>query len=131
MNRLVKFSGILSVGMLLAACQDTGAKDANGENASSDKNSQESAEPSAVAVEGIADHYHTGDEVELAAVPEEETELTSWQWYIKEDEASDWETVAGMTSTSSLEKQQSAGCKLKQSYWMKTMKQLQNQNQLK
>lgn len=98
MNRLVKFSGILSVGMLLAACQDTGAKDANGENASSDKNSQESAEPSAVAVEGIADHYHTGDEVELTAVPEEETELTSWQWYIKEDEASDWETVAGMTS---------------------------------
>lgn len=95
---MVKVSGIVSAGLLLAACQNTAATDANDENVASEETSQDSAAPSAVAVEGVADHYHTGDELELTAVPDEDTDLTSWQWYIKEDEASDWEALAGMTS---------------------------------
>lgn len=98
MNRFVRVSGIVSVGLLLAACQDTGATDTIEENAASENSDQESSAPSTVAVKGMADHYHTSDEVELTAVSGEETHLTSWQWYIKEDEASDWEAVVGMTS---------------------------------
>lgn len=98
MNRFVSFSGIVSVGLLLAACQDTGATDTNEENAASESSNQENSTPSTVAIEGVADHYHTGEEVELTAVPDEDTTLVNWQWYIKKDKVSDWEAVAGMTS---------------------------------
>lgn len=57
--------------------------------------SQEKA--TSISIEGLAEHYHTGDEIELVASIEGETE-GSWQWYIKDSEASEWEPVAGLTS---------------------------------
>ncbi|WP_080147137.1 ZinT family metal-binding protein [Marinilactibacillus piezotolerans] len=98
MNKLVKFSGMLSVGLLLAACQDTASTETGSEAEATEESSQASAVPSEITVKGVAEHYHTGDEVELTAVPDVETDLSNWQWYIKEDEASDWEAVAGLTS---------------------------------
>lgn len=57
-----------------------------------------------IRIEGLKDHYHTGDEVELTALLEEATDAesvdteVSWQWYIRADDQADWQAVHGLTS---------------------------------
>lgn len=90
-------SGIVSIGILLAACQDNTSADSPDQ--SNEAQTEESeATPSSVAIEGLAHHYHTGDEIELTAVPDTEASSNNWQWYMKAADASDWSPVAGLTS---------------------------------
>lgn len=102
--------GLLLLSLTLVACQSTE------ETASSNADEQEAAEtdateeqehehaegeetnheaPEEVTVEGIADHYHTGDAVELTAVLEEDAESDHWHWYSRENSSAEWETVSG------------------------------------
>ncbi|MEK5058473.1 Mn2+/Zn2+ ABC transporter substrate-binding protein [Paenibacillus sp. FSL H7-0326] len=46
-----------------------------------------------ISIVGLADHYHTGDVVTLAAEMNEETEFKSWNWFIREDADHEWEAV--------------------------------------
>ncbi|MCM3127969.1 metal ABC transporter solute-binding protein, Zn/Mn family [Paenibacillus provencensis] len=46
-----------------------------------------------ITIVGLADHYHTGDVVTLAAELNEETDYERWKWFIREDADQDWEAV--------------------------------------
>ena len=49
--------------------------------------------PEDVTILGLADHYHTGDVIELTANFEEETEFEHWHWYTREPGEQEWVTV--------------------------------------
>ncbi|GGB48395.1 hypothetical protein GCM10011409_27400 [Lentibacillus populi] len=51
-----------------------------------------------IAIEGLQDHYHTGDTIELTASPKEESGHNHWHWYILNPDAKDWETVSDQLS---------------------------------
>ncbi|GIN70216.1 hypothetical protein J14TS2_06910 [Bacillus sp. J14TS2] len=46
-----------------------------------------------VEIVGLADHYHTGDIVSLAAELDEETDYDHWHWFMREDADQEWEAV--------------------------------------
>ncbi|MFD1065188.1 hypothetical protein [Oceanobacillus locisalsi] len=48
--------------------------------------------PENIEIEGLSDHYHTGDVFKLEAVTEEEG-LDHWHWYIRDSSDEEW-TVA-------------------------------------
>ncbi|GIO19878.1 hypothetical protein J18TS1_29780 [Oceanobacillus oncorhynchi subsp. incaldanensis] len=48
--------------------------------------------PENIEIEGLSDHYHTGDVFKLEAVTEEE-DLDHWHWYIRDSAEEEW-TVA-------------------------------------
>lgn len=52
---------------------------------------------SSISVEGLAEHYHTGDEIQLVAQAEEGAQ-GSWQWYIRDNADADWTAVDGLTT---------------------------------
>ncbi|EZH65621.1 hypothetical protein DH09_15075 [Bacillaceae bacterium JMAK1] len=49
--------------------------------------------PEDVDIEGLADHYHTGDNVELIADYDDDTNYDHWHWYTRDDDHAEWETV--------------------------------------
>ncbi|ARQ69126.1 choice-of-anchor M domain-containing protein [Streptomyces marincola] len=51
--------------------------------------------PTGLSIDGLADHYHTGDTVELTAVPDAETDLDHYHWYTRESSSGGWEVVDG------------------------------------
>ncbi|WP_208560456.1 ZinT family metal-binding protein [Marinilactibacillus kalidii] len=110
MYKGIKVSGIVSMGLLLAACQETSADDTN------EQQIQEQAVPSTLEVKGMANHYHTGDEIELTAKADEELAAGNLQWYIKGVEASDWTEVSGMTSADFSREATESGLQIKVAY---------------
>ncbi|MFS0659582.1 zinc ABC transporter substrate-binding protein [Niallia alba] len=46
-----------------------------------------------VTVNGVSDHYHTGDLIELTAELEEEVDYDHWHWYTRESADKEWVTV--------------------------------------
>ncbi|WP_208560455.1 metal ABC transporter solute-binding protein, Zn/Mn family [Marinilactibacillus kalidii] len=52
-----------------------------------------------VMIEGASGHYHTGDMIELSAQVADNEALSSWQWFTREDDQADWETVSDATSS--------------------------------
>lgn len=88
---LFSFSLLLLVSLFLTACQGT-------EDEKEDKKGEEASEqqaPESIKMEGIANHYHTGDKIELTAVLDEETEADHWHWYSRESAKDEWEVVSG------------------------------------
>ncbi|MCC5894281.1 MAG: hypothetical protein JJU16_02335 [Alkalibacterium sp.] len=51
-----------------------------------------------IIIEGMGEHYHTGELVELTAVPSEDTEYDDWHWYTRADENAEWEMISGQNS---------------------------------
>ncbi|UED86419.1 choice-of-anchor M domain-containing protein [Streptomyces profundus] len=51
--------------------------------------------PTGLSIEGLSDHYHTGDAVELTAVPDATTDLDHYHWYSRDSAAADWEAAEG------------------------------------
>lgn len=52
----------------------------------------------AITVNGVADHYHTGDVVSLVAETEEDVDFDHWHWFMRTDENQEWEAVSGQES---------------------------------
>ncbi|MDX8046509.1 zinc ABC transporter substrate-binding protein [Gracilibacillus sp. S3-1-1] len=48
-----------------------------------------------LVIHGVADHYHTGDIIELTAELAEEVDYDHWHWYTRASEDDEWETVSG------------------------------------
>ncbi|GAF66976.1 metal ABC transporter metal-binding protein [Bacillus sp. TS-2] len=46
-----------------------------------------------ISIEGVAHHYHTGDEVNLTASIEEDEGYDHWHWYAREPGEEEWEVV--------------------------------------
>lgn len=75
------------------ACQ--GVKEETAAGNQSEEEETEVHTSGEIDIEGVADHYHTGDTIELAAVPSDEVDYDHWQWHTKEGEHSDWEVASG------------------------------------
>lgn len=103
---LIGLSSLLVLSTYLTACQGTkdeeqvnGIEEGESEvhtdedHAHGDTNDFEA--PESIEIEGVADHYHTGDAIELTAVLDEETEYDHWHWYSRESADEEWEVVSG------------------------------------
>ncbi|WP_368654302.1 zinc ABC transporter substrate-binding protein [Ornithinibacillus sp. 4-3] len=51
-----------------------------------------------VEIDGLADHYHTGDEIHLTATPTEATDHDHWHWFTLDPDAEEWEVVEGQST---------------------------------
>ena len=91
-KKLRQYIGLVAVSILLVACGEQVASDQESQSSMSDL-AAENYEKQTIEINGIADHYHTGDPVELSALPEKETETTQWQWYTRENEESEWKEI--------------------------------------
>lgn len=49
--------------------------------------------PENIQIEGLSDHYHTGDVFKLTAELKEETDLNHWHWYIRDTSEDEWQAV--------------------------------------
>ncbi|WP_440897491.1 ZinT family metal-binding protein [Amphibacillus sp. Q70] len=86
---------LLALSIFLVACQnsDEGAvTDQTGEDEEQEMDIHSSEE---IDIEGVADHYHTGDTIELTAILSGDVAYDHWHWYMREDDQSEWEVVSG------------------------------------
>lgn len=49
----------------------------------------------AINIEGLADHYHTGDTIQLTAKHSEGSEHDHWHWFTLDPNSEEWEEVDG------------------------------------
>ncbi|WP_337017237.1 metal ABC transporter solute-binding protein, Zn/Mn family [Oceanobacillus massiliensis] len=54
---------------------------------------EEAENHESIKIEGLSDHYHSDDAVQLTAVLSEETTHEHWHWYTLEPNETEWETV--------------------------------------
>ena len=106
---MMEWSSLTAIIFLLVGCQTTGSD--GGESANAEPQATEEVEesehehgnednaPEDVIITGLADHYHTGDTIELTAELEEDTEYDHWHWYIREDHDDEWEAVPDLGGT--------------------------------
>lgn len=99
---LLRWSALLSIGLVLTACQQEETEEVSGEE--TDLETQEETESSedtsfSIEIDGLGDHYHTGDEVELEAVLNGETEHDHWQWYSRETDDAEWAVIPAQTTS--------------------------------
>ncbi|MEI3611278.1 metal ABC transporter solute-binding protein, Zn/Mn family [Pseudogracilibacillus sp. SO30301A] len=45
----------------------------------------------AVSINGLADHYHTGDTIELTAKHNEDSDYDHWHWFTRNSDSEEWE----------------------------------------
>lgn len=88
--------------LVLTACQGTKEEKReekevhqDEEHDHSDELSHDEEAPVGIKIEGLGDHYHTGDKIELTAVLGEESEHDHWHWYSRESASDEWEVVSG------------------------------------
>ena len=93
LKKLSLFISLLALSAVLVACQDSEEEAAT--NNASEAEETEVQEPGEITVEGLGDHYHTGDTIELTAVLSEDVDYDHWHWYIKESEQAEWEAASG------------------------------------
>lgn len=93
-KRLSQYIGLVAVSILLVACGNDASSDQESKS-SVNNQATENYENQSIKIEGLAEHYHTGDPLELSAALEEETETTQWQWYARESQESEWKVVSG------------------------------------
>ena len=77
------------------AGQETAEVDTDEEHGHSEGEEHNQEAPEEIKIEGIADHYHTGDTIKLMAVLDKEAESNHWHWYSRESSDEDWEVVSG------------------------------------
>lgn len=102
LKKLYLFISLMALSVMLAACQDAKEGTTANNNAAEAEESEvqvtEVQESGEITIEGLGDHYHTGDTIELAAILSENVDYDHWQWYIKESEQMEWEAVSGQES---------------------------------
>ncbi|MEK3980503.1 ZinT/AdcA family metal-binding protein [Psychrobacillus sp. FSL K6-2836] len=125
-NQIITGLGLLLLILALVACQSeeiqsSSAVEQKIEETDTDRehDHSESAEnnngevPEEVIIEGIADHYHTGDALELTAVLEKGAESDHWHWYSRESSSEEWEIVSGQETANFTGEATSDGTEIK------------------
>lgn len=118
----IKWLSVIVIGTLLSACQDdqTNENEADegesrtGENEVEESESNEEQNdgeehnhgtgndhdvPTDVEIQGLENHYHTGDTINLTAELNEETNYDHWHWYARENEDDEWEAIPDQGSS--------------------------------
>ncbi|GKW46629.1 metal-binding protein ZinT [Planococcus sp. NCCP-2050] len=101
MKKTIKGLGLFLVVLALAACQstdETNTGSATEQQAHSESEKTDQEVPEGVLIEGLAAHYHTGDEIELTAFLKEEAEGGHWHWYSRASSSDEWEMISGQES---------------------------------
>ncbi|AZP04425.1 metal-binding protein ZinT [Jeotgalibaca ciconiae] len=49
-----------------------------------------------IKINGLADHYHTGDEIELSVSVDSKIDNADWSWYTRESDENEWKAVNGL-----------------------------------
>lgn len=104
--RLYKGAAVLLFSALLVGCQDadTEEEDSVTEEEDShtehdhdhDHESEERADAEVAEIEGLSDHYHTGDTVSLTASSETAEDTDGhWHWYYRDSEEEEWTAFEG------------------------------------
>lgn len=97
-KRIGQYIALLALTTVLGACgTGTSSDEESSATSSSEQVTEESQsqEVGTIEIEGLAEHYHTGDTIELSAVPENENEGLHWHWFTREDGNAEWEVAAG------------------------------------
>lgn len=100
---LVGLFSVLLLSLVLTACQGTNEEQkpekeevSHGvEHDHSNEHAHEDEAPIGINIEGLKDHYHTGDKIELTAQLAEESEFDHWHWYSRESGHDEWSAVSG------------------------------------
>ncbi|MBF0753978.1 MULTISPECIES: ZinT family metal-binding protein [Jeotgalicoccus] len=94
-KKLLKGLSVLAAAGLFAACQNEEVKQSEEDTHESHQHTEETGntETAPAVIEGLSDHYHTGDTVELTAAADIETD-GHWHWYTSEDQEN-WELIEG------------------------------------
>ncbi|MFB4158858.1 metal-binding protein ZinT [Geomicrobium sp. JSM 1781026] len=106
-NKLLKGWSILIASALFVACDSDDTSDEGSSASSVDEQVEETGgedhsdhdedpgqnSPEDVGIEGLADHYHTGDSIELVANFDEDVDYDHWHWYTRADHNSEWQSV--------------------------------------
>lgn len=84
--------------LFITGCQSAGENSSEeGANAKEEHNHSHEVEigdaPEKIKVEGVSDHYHTGDLIKLTAELEEDSEFDHWHWYTRNSSDDEWEAV--------------------------------------
>ncbi|MFD2699107.1 ZinT family metal-binding protein [Paenibacillus shunpengii] len=104
MKKLSLLISLLALSVMLAACQDAKEGETANHNAAeteetgvqeTDVQETDVQESGTITIEGLGDHYHTGDTIELSAVLSENVDYDHWHWYIKESDQTEWEAASG------------------------------------
>lgn len=103
MKKTVKGLGLFLLVLALAACQSTdetqtGSAAEQQAHSEREKTETDQEVTEGVLIEGLAAHYHTGDEIELTAFLKDEAEGGHWHWYSRASSSDEWEMVAGQES---------------------------------
>lgn len=98
---------VLSLG--LVACQENGEN--TGSNDSTDSN--EEVETGEITINGLGQHYHTGDQIELTAVPSQVVDYDDWHWHTREDSEAEWEEASGQESNTFTSEADTNGLEIK------------------
>ena len=94
-KRIGQYISLLALSTVLAACGEEAVSDQESSSEQVTEESQVQEEVGNIEIEGLADHYHTGDTIELSAISENEDETLHWHWYTRESEDAEWEVAAG------------------------------------
>lgn len=96
-KKFINVSIFLSAALLLAACEGTSSADTSSQTdedtTSEEVDSDTSSADVSIDLMGLAEHYHTGDEVELVASAEGDTTEENWHWYTRESDEDEWEVL--------------------------------------
>ena len=104
---LLSLFSMLIISVFLVACQGTNNQQVDSaggteselledkEKNMDDNHLNDQDAPEDIKIEGIADHYHTGDKIELIATFNENIKSENWQWYSRENVNDDWKAVEG------------------------------------
>ncbi|WP_078392800.1 metal-binding protein ZinT [Shouchella patagoniensis] len=116
MKKSFLLASLLVSVITLAACQDseegTTANDNSSDN-SNETQETEVIESAEIEVEGLGDHYHTGDTIELTAVLNEDVDYDHWHWYTKESEQTEWDVSSGQQGETFIEEATTNGLEIK------------------
>ena len=94
-KRISQYIALLVLSTVLAACGEEVVSDQESSSDQVTEENQVQEEVGKIEINGLADHYHTGDTIELSAVPENEDEALHWHWYTRESEDAEWEAAVG------------------------------------
>lgn len=94
-KKIGQYITLLAFTTVLGACGTGTSSDEEVSTSSSEQVIEESRNQEVVTIEieGLADHYHTGDTIELSATTENEDEILHWHWYTRENKDAEWEAA--------------------------------------
>ena len=63
----------------------------HGDDHDHDEHDHDGDEEQAISLKGLADHYHTGDTIELTAKHNDDSDYDHWHWFTLDPDSKEWE----------------------------------------